>query len=511
MAASLPGRPGRRLVRNTASNFLAQLIPLVVGVACLPATIHGMGVARFGMLSLAWVLVGYFGLFDLGLGRATTKFVAEASGRGEDDRIPKIVWTSLTAQVLLGLTGGVLLALATPALAGRILKIPLELTGELRAMLYLLSASIPVIVCSRNLRGVLEAAQRFDLINVVRIPLGGLTFLIPLGGALVHAHVDVVVLWLIGAIVASALAYLAYSFRVFPSLRAWPSVDRALMAPLLVFGGWVTISNVLIPTLVYLDRLLIGAIVSVAALTYYTTPHEIASRLLIFPIALSTTLFPAFSALAAHNREDLKRLYILSLKYVVLGLGPVALVGAVFADSLLRVWLGSDFAAKSSLVFRILSVGVLLNALSLMPSNLLDSIGRPDARAKVFLSYVVVYVGLLWFLIARFGIVGAAIAWSLRGGLECLLFCAVSARILRIEPSMMIEHGLLRATGTLTGLALLTSISLFFAGQSVMRGTMTLLWLTLFGIAAWRYALDDHERGSLLPGASIFRVRKSEE
>src|ERR1700730_17078495 len=236
-------REGRRLLRNTALNFLSQVIPLAVGVVSLPYTIHGLGAVRFGILSFAWVLVGYFGLFDLGLGRATTKFVSEAMSRGEAERIPRIVWSSLVTQAILGAIGGAVLAIATPFLAGRILKIPADSTAEMRDVLYLLSASIPVVVGSRNVRGVLEAAQRFDLINIVRIPLGALTFLIPMIGALLHLRVSTIVLWLVLLILASTLAYLVYCFRIFPMLFAVPSVDRKMIPMLLVFGGWVTISN----------------------------------------------------------------------------------------------------------------------------------------------------------------------------------------------------------------------------------------------------------------------------
>src|SRR5262245_53657247 len=98
-----------------------------------------MGPERFGILSLAWVLVGYFSLFDLGLGRATTKFVAEAHGRGQDDRIAKVVWTSLAAQTCLGMAAGLALALATPLLSSRVLKTPPHLIQETRDVLYALS------------------------------------------------------------------------------------------------------------------------------------------------------------------------------------------------------------------------------------------------------------------------------------------------------------------------------------------------------------------------------------
>ncbi|HLW59016.1 MAG TPA: flippase [bacterium] len=500
-------REGRGLVQNTVLNIIGQAVPLLVAVFSLPYTIHGLGPDRFGILSIAWVLVGYFSLFDLGLGRATTKFVAEAKIRGEDERISKIVWTSLVTQAILGVVVGAAFAIATPILAGRILKTSPQFLTEMRGVLYLLSGSIPVIVCARNLRGVLEAAQRFDLVNVVRVPSGMLTFLIPMAGAFMHLRVTTIVLFLILLVGATAVVYLAFGFRVFPAIAKAPSIDRAMVRPLIVFGGWVTVSNFLVPVLIYLDRFLIGVLVSVAALTYYTAPYEVASRLLIFPAALSTTLFPAFSALSALGRGDLVRLYIRSLKYIVLGLGPMAFVGVLFGRDLLRAWLGNDFAVKGGLVFQILSFGMLLNALSQIPANLLDSIGRPDMRAKVFLSYVLVYAGLLWFLISRFGIVGAALAWTLRGALECLLFLATAAKLLRIGPATFAGDGLLRGVIVYSGFALAASASRFLSGQGVVQGGMTLLCLLLFALCGWKYALDDRERTSFSLAAVRLRNR----
>lgn len=68
---------GSLIARNIVLNFLGQLVPLTVGVFAIPVAVKGLGVDGFGILSLAWMLLGYRTLFDLGLGLATTKFIAE--------------------------------------------------------------------------------------------------------------------------------------------------------------------------------------------------------------------------------------------------------------------------------------------------------------------------------------------------------------------------------------------------------------------------------------------------
>ena len=108
---SLPAAPAlrigsRMLARNTLLNLIGRVAPLVVGIVTMPYVIRHLGPDRFGLLSLAWMVVGYFALFDLGIGPATTKFVAELFGKGEMDKLPELVWTALASQTCMGLAAG---------------------------------------------------------------------------------------------------------------------------------------------------------------------------------------------------------------------------------------------------------------------------------------------------------------------------------------------------------------------------------------------------------------------
>ncbi|MEM3484677.1 MAG: flippase [Candidatus Methanomethyliaceae archaeon] len=491
---------GRLVARNTLFNFIGQIIPLFIGVVAIPLIIRGLAAERFGLLSIAWVILGYSTVFDLGLGRATTKFVAEVLGKGEDDEVPRLVWTAVTAQVVFGVAGGLALAGVTPLLVGRILNVPPDLAEEAGTTFYLLALSVPVALVSGSFSGALEAAQRFDLVNAVRIPSSCLTFLLPLLGVLLGLDLPGIVALILAARLGTLAAYAMIDLRLFPGLRKYASC-YSLFLRLLSFGGWVMVSSIVGPILVYLDRFLIGSLLSMAAVAYYTAPYEAITRLWIIPVSLTTTLFPAFSALdVVKDKEKVGILFARSMKYVLLVLGPVILLVELFAEEVLQFWLGAGFAAKSSIALQILAVGVLVNSLAHTPSALLQSAARPDLPAKFHLLELPIYVGIAWFLIAHFGITGAAGAWTLRMALDTVLLFAAVFKIYGFSLGLVNARGVtstglaLAALGAIGYVLKVLSKPFGLAAQALLAGGL----LGLFGWFSWGNILDAADRRAIM-------------
>ena len=171
---------GETLARNTVLNLLGYGIPLAIGLVSIPILIKYLGTERFGILTLIWVVFGYFGIFNLGLSRATTKFSAELIGKGKSKDIPDYLWTSVFSQLLLGIIGSLILVSITSFLVTRVLNISPEFVNEAKTSFFLIALSLPFILISASLRGVLEAAQRFDLVNLVKIPSSAINYIVPI-------------------------------------------------------------------------------------------------------------------------------------------------------------------------------------------------------------------------------------------------------------------------------------------------------------------------------------------
>ena len=124
---------GRLLARNAVWNLVTQCVPMAVAIVTIPVLIAGIGTDRFGVLTLAWIILGYFSLFDLGLGRALTKLVAEKLGLGRSSGIPPLVGTALGLMMALGLVGALFVGLISPWLVRDVLRISRPVAGASRS------------------------------------------------------------------------------------------------------------------------------------------------------------------------------------------------------------------------------------------------------------------------------------------------------------------------------------------------------------------------------------------
>ena len=330
----------RALLRGAGWNQLGQLLPVLAALVLVPPLIRALGVDRFGILSLAWMLIGYFTLFDLGVSGALTRLVAERIATRRDDEVPALVWTALGLTTVMGLVGAGLIAWSAPWIVGRALRIPAGLQPEALHLTWVLAAALPVVTGTAALAGVLAAQHRFGVLNAIRVPMGILTYLAPLLVLRVAPGLTAVALALALVRVLGGFAHLAACLVSTPGLGARIVTRRALLRPILSFGGWMTVTAVVGPLMVYFDRFLVGGRLSMAQVAYYTTPYDLIARLGILTMPIVSVAFPAFAASFDVDRPRAGRLFDWSVRAVASLIFPATLVLAVFAREALTLWLG---------------------------------------------------------------------------------------------------------------------------------------------------------------------------
>ncbi len=482
---------GEVLVRNTVLNIVGQLLPLLVAVGALPFIVRGLGPERFGILSIAWLLLSFLG--EVGVGRATTRFVAEALGQGDRARVPDVVWATALPQLVLGAIAALAVAGAAPALV-RIARVSAPFEAEARTGFYLIAAAIPCVLVGVSFRGVLEAAQRFDLINAIRVPASAANYALPLLALAFGWKVPGVLALLLISRVLTGGAYYLGGAALLPELRRRPRLRRHELRLGLAYGGWATVSSLVSPVLVYIDRFALGALSGVAAVAYYTPPFELANRLLVVPVSVAATLFPAFSALDRGDEARSQRLAWRTIKYLLCIVGPAVVLILVGARDLLELWLGPTYAREGATALRLLALGVLVNAVAYIPYALLHGRDRPDLPAKFHLLELPIMLLLAWTLIGAFGVAGAALAWLARVALDTTLLLLAGARVGGLTSATFRAERMPRTLSVLGGLALACAP----LALPVIPGELRMMLLVPAGAAMvavlWVLALGSDDR-----------------
>jgi O-antigen/teichoic acid export membrane protein len=420
-----------RIGRNSVWNLLGLAIPLVVGIALVPVTMHGLGAARFGLLSLALTVLEYSTLFSLGLGPATTKHVASAIARN-DESASDLAIMSMVGHTVMGGVAGIVIAALSTTIVDHVFSVGPALRSEAVTVFRLLGLMVPATFLLLSLFGALEGASRFGLVNVLRVPISALSFIIPAYAVTHGIGLPTILITLVMVrLVVCAILLVVVSLNL-PGYRwRWPADWRGIR-PLLSFGAWISVSNVVSPTLVYADRFLLGHLRGLAAVGLYSAPFDAVMRLLMVPGSLVRAMFPTLTAMHTTDQHDaIAPLYRRAVRLIVLLMSVPLLILLLFGPWLLNLWLGPQVAAASGTAVRILAGGLLFNGAALIPTTFIAASGRPDISAKFHLLELAFHLPLAWWLVSRFGITGAATAWTVRVVVDSMLLFNASRWLMR--------------------------------------------------------------------------------
>jgi O-antigen/teichoic acid export membrane protein len=482
------------IAKNSIFNLVGQILPMLVGIVTIPYIIRGIGTDGYGILSIAFLVLGYFSIFDLGLSRATVRFVAEHMTPDQVHKVPGLVWTSLTLLVGLGCVFGTIGAIFVPVAITRFFKMPEFFVGDARISIFILCLAMPIMLGNDALRGVLEAAQRFDLVNSVKVPASVLFYLsaalcIPLG-----IRVPGIVSILVVIRLTSALVYLALCFRVFPGLKDKFQLSHEAIRPLTKFGGWIMISNITGPIFGCLERFMIASILSVSMLSFYSVPFDLVGKTLIFPMSIAPSLFPYFSYHGTKGRNEVSEVTSRVGKYMLLIMTPAAAVFFFFARQILQLWLGPEFASQSTTVMQLVTVLFFLNAFALLPFTSVQALGRPELKAVLDMIVLPIYALSAWWLMHRAGVNGAALAKLFITILDFTVLYAFASKMEAFSIRDWFSGPLKRALLLSIGLLAVVGLTASMHARTVVSIMFLIIWFSAYAFLFWVFAVDQEDR-----------------
>jgi O-antigen/teichoic acid export membrane protein len=494
------------LARNAILSLGAEILISIVLVATVPTLVHRLGPASFGLYSLAFALIGYLSYLDLGVSRAATQFVSAGLARNDEAGSKRVVHSATFVNLLIGLLCGLAVLLVAPLLIHTVFKITPALEKEARLVFYAVALAVPVYLVQGVFRAVLMSYQRFGVISVINGVSTSLQLLIALVLAWMGFAVGVIVLSSVAIRVVAAGAYAGFLLRLMPGLVRQLDLDRHEFGALLHFGGWVTVSQLILQLLVYLDRFLLASFLSLDAVTLYSVPYESISRFRIIPASLMATLYPAMSEHHGGTAQgSLQALYNTSMRYLLLLMLPGISFLVVFGRDLLSLWMGAGFALKASVVFETLAIGFLLGSLAYVSYSAIQAFRKPDVVGKFHLFILPFYMGLSVVLVRRWGITGAAVAATLRSGLDAVLLFWVAQKHCGCSVRSAWNSGMSRVFSFGLLLTFLLLVVKSVVPTPWVRLVMGSLVVIAYFFTVWRHALSAREKPAIVSALNVFR------
>lgn len=391
-------------------SFLGGALPALVTIFTLPIILHYLGTWEYGIFTLVMAIVGYFALIDINVTAGSVKFLAEFNARGQQEKSCEVVTLGLYLYAAIGLVGGGGLAVAAPWLVHHVFAI--ADSGETMAITSIRIAAVAFFFSQIQsyLQSIPQGLGRYDISGRYEALFGTIVPLLTVvvviaGGKLV----EVVFFRTIASVINVYLLW--RMIRNLMPAFSWQLPQRELSREVLGFSGFAYLKRIASITSEQSDKLIIGALVNMQALTYYTIPYTLTGRIFSLINRLGAVMFPMTSALAARGETDkLYEIYLVATRYTVYLNGAFSILLMVAGHTALQLWVGQFIADQSAGILALLAASIFLESFTNIPTQITDGLGHPHITGSFAVFRGLLGALLSFLLVYKMGIFGAALA-----------------------------------------------------------------------------------------------------
>lgn len=476
-----------RVLKGTVWTILAQALPLIVSFICTPIVIRLAGTERYGILVLLNVIPQYLLFTDLGMVMASTKFGSEAFSTGDLIKEARIVRTAAVYSMAISIPAAILVVIFSEQIAV-FLGIPDTYIHEASLAIKLTAPVVPLYNLSCVFNSPQLARLRMDLNMAATIAYRLVAIIgIPLALYAGYGIVGAATVTLIAGVV-HVTAQVALSYHLLPELLG-VSIDRSSINPMLKFGSLMAFASVAAMLIANLEKGALSALSSVSELAHYAVGMSLANPMIILSTSMMQSLIPTFSQLQ-NQREQLNLLFGRCVRMVFILAVPAIVMLGIVAKTFISYWAGAEFGEYSTVPLYILLCALPLCLITYVPTSQFIASGRTDIMVRIFWLELPVYALILWFLIPRYGAIGAAIAYGLRISMDSAIQFLSVKRLFGI--SIPLHQWLSGSLALLIAAAPL--LAHIFLGLPVYFAIAAAIpCLALYALFLWKTVLSDNE------------------
>jgi O-antigen/teichoic acid export membrane protein len=400
--------------KNILYNALGYVFPVGVALFTTPYIVHKLTPEIYGIYVLAIFLMGVMSFLDLGFGQGIVKFVSQYEAKNDYERINKIIGVSLIIYLGMGLLGCVLILLFSNCLVENVFKISREYVQAASLAFRIVAFGFLISFVGGIFSNLPKALQRYDIsVKIQNIVFCcstiSVVILLYFRKGLIEVLIAYVFFQLVGIII-----YYNASKKILPTIIVKLEFDKAVFKEIFGFSIFTAANTVTGNIVVRVDKMIIGGFLGTSAVAYYSIPFMIVQMCAGFIGAITQHLFPGVSYIQGlKNKERLTEIYKRAFRYVISLSLIIAISLILLGDSFLKLWMGQEFALKSSGILPIISLVFFFSSITSISIWFYTGLGHTNIN--LFSSFVGSACYLLGaiFLIPKLGLYGAALSFVL--------------------------------------------------------------------------------------------------
>ena len=438
-----------RLNKNLLFNFLGQGWSGLMGLAFIPLYIKYLGVEAYGLVGLYALMQAWLSLLDLGMTPALGREMGRYIGGAHSNQSIRDLLRSI--EVVSFLLAFVILIIVT-------------LSGEWIASSWLQSNDLPTSVINQAIvimgfvaalrfveatyKSAIVGLQKQVLFNKINIILSTFRGLGVVGALIIfEPTIQVFFLWQAAVSLLAVVVLNITTYKCLSKHRVSGRFSISALQQIWRFAAGLTIISIQSVILTQVDKVFLSKFLSLEEFGYYTLAAAISGCLPVFIQPVVQAVYPKFCELLAKNDEDgLFDLFHIGAQLIAVSTISVVSVLIFFSDTFLLLWTQDIVITNNvSKVFCVLLFGHMLNGLTWIPYQAQLAYGWTSLVVRVNIFSICVIPPVLFWIIPKYGPLGAACVWLVLNLGYCLFSVPLMFRkILKTEMWSWYLHDIIK-------------------------------------------------------------------
>jgi O-antigen/teichoic acid export membrane protein len=413
----------KRFALNIGMNWISMAVGMVVPFFLMPFVVRHLGAVTYGVWILAVSTVSYLNLLDLGLRSAIIRYVSKGQTEGKVDEARSAIGAALWFRLLIaaGVAGlSIALAFAFP----HFFKIPHDLQHAAEVTVLLCALGVAISLLAGVFGGVLSAISRFDILSSITIGQTvaraiGVILILRSGRGLIS-----LAYWEFIVILLSGLATCFSAIKLYPTCRVrLGRPDFITLKKIWAYSFKTFIIIVAVQIVFYTDNLVVGAFLSVGAVTLYSIAGSLAMYSGQVALAMGSTFIPMASRLDAAGRsQDLQKLLLRGTQASLGLILPIGLTLLLRGKTFIALWMGLQFSQTSGVILQILLISQFFTIANATAGQIAYGVDKHKTVAVWSAVEAISNLGLSIVLVKTIGIYGVAWGTSISQAIIHLIF-----------------------------------------------------------------------------------------